>query len=88
MMGRKRIHESDTARARAWSEANTSIVKMEVRDDATINKAVMQKAAEDAGMSLTRLLCEAVAAYILNHDKLGEEWLGENGNHKDVGQGE
>jgi len=80
-MGRKRIHESDSARANAWTKEKTSRVLMDVRDDAPINKAVIQKAADTCGMPLARFLAEAVAAYILSHDRLGEKWLEENGNH-------
>lgn len=55
-------------------------VVINIRTAATINEAVIQKAADTAGVSQARFLAEAVAAYILTHEKLGEKWLDENGN--------
>lgn len=79
-MGRKKIHASDTARAYAWTKDKTTRVNMDIRNDATINSSVIQKAADTVGIPRARFLAEAVAAYILTHEKLGEKWLEENGN--------
>lgn len=79
-MPQPKKYASDTDRKRAWA-ANVEQVRFDVRKDATINKAVIQKAAKacrPSGESVAEFISKAIAARIL--DELGPEWLEENGN--------
>lgn len=74
---RKTIYETSTEKSQAYKERH-EIQRMgiECRKDSTINKDILQKAADELELPLSVFFLQAAGEFILN--KLGPEWLEEN----------
>lgn len=72
--GREKIYQSQAENVKAYRERRgVEHVQIDVRRDAPLNKAILQKAADALDMPLAQFLLKAAAKLIL--DNLGEEWL-------------
>lgn len=62
-----------------WAAEKVERVPYDLRKDATFNKDVLKKAAEACNETMSEFLTVAALERIEN--KLGADWLGQNGNH-------
>ena len=82
-MPRPKNYDNQSEYNQVWKKQNVDRVPVNLRKDAEINKAVLQKAAAASGQSLAGFIMSAIAYYIPS--ALGDDWLEKNGNNSGAG---